>query len=48
MKVANTVVQQIYKNGRAVEDNWTAKGSHKGQGTSSDHYGESARNIDIN
>ena len=47
-EVANTVVQQIYKNGRAVEDNWTAKGSHKGQGTSSDHYGESARNIDIN
>mgnify|MGYP000882482666 CR=1 FL=1 len=47
-EVANTVIQQIYKNGRAVEDNWTAKGYHKGQGTSSDHYGESARNIDIN
>lgn len=47
-EVANTVIQQIYKNGRAVEDNWTANGSHKGQGTSSDHYGESARNIDIN
>ena len=47
-EVANTTIQQIYKNGRAVEDNWTATGSHKGQGTSSDHYGESARNIDIN
>lgn len=47
-EVANSTIQQIYKNGRAVEDNWTATGSHKGQGTSSDHYGESARNIDIN
>lgn len=47
-EVADTVIQQIYKNGRTVEDNWTATGSHKGQGTSSDHYGESARNIDIN
>ena len=47
-EVADTTIQQIYKNGRAVEDNWTATGSHKGQGTSSDHYGESARNIDIN
>lgn len=47
-EVSDTTIQQIYKNGRAVEDNWTATGSHKGQGTSSDHYGESARNIDIN
>ena len=47
-EVADTTIQQIYKNGRAVEDNWTATGTHKGQGTSSDHYGESARNIDIN
>lgn len=47
-EVANTTIQQIYKNGRAKEDNWTATGSHKGQGTSSDHYGDSARNIDIN
>jgi hypothetical protein len=47
-EVANTTIQQIYKNGRAKEDNWTATGSHKGQGTSSDHYGASARNIDIN
>ena len=47
-EVSDTTIQQIYKNGRKVEDNWTATGSHKGQGTSSDHYGESARNIDIN
>lgn len=47
-EVADTTIQQIYKNGRAIEDNWIATGSHKGQGTSSDHYGESARNIDIN
>lgn len=47
-EVSDTTIQQIYKNGRAIEDNWTAIGSHKGQGTSSDHYGESARNIDIN
>ena len=47
-KVSNTSVQQIYKNGRAVEDNWTATGGiHKGQGTSSNYYGDSARNIDI-
>lgn len=47
-EVSDTTIQQIYKNGRKIEDNWTATGSHKGQGTSSDHYGESARNIDIN
>jgi hypothetical protein len=47
-EVFNTTIQQIYKNGRAVEDNWTATGSHKGQGTSSNAYGESGRNIDIN
>lgn len=46
-EVFDTTVQHIYKNGRAVEDNWTATGSHKGQGTSSDGYGESARNIDL-
>lgn len=47
-EVPNTTIQHIYKNGRAVEDNWTATGSHKGQGTSSNAYGESGRNIDIN
>lgn len=47
-EVSNTTIQHIYKNGRAVEDNWIAIGSHKGQGTSSNAYGESGRNIDIN
>ena len=46
-EVPNTTIQHIYKNGRAVEDNWIATGSHKGQGTSSNAYGESGRNIDI-
>ena len=46
--MSNTTIQHIYKNGRAVEDNWIAIGSHKGQGTSSNAYGESGRNIDIN
>ena len=47
-KVSGTTVQHIYKNGRAVEDNWIATGGiHKGQGTSSNYYGDSARNIDI-
>lgn len=47
-EIAGTTIQHIYKGGRAVEDNWTAVGTHKGQGTSSEYYGESARNIDIN
>ena len=46
-EISNTTIQQIYKNGRPA-DNWVATGSHKGQGTSSEYYGESARNIDIN
>lgn len=47
-EVAGTTVQQIYKNGREVHDNWVATGSHKGQGTTSNQYGEAGRNIDIN
>lgn len=47
-EVSDTIVQHIYKGGRKNEDNWTASGSHKGQGTSSEYYGESARNIDLN
>ena len=47
-EISNTTIQHMYKNGRAIEDNWTATGTHKGQGTSSEYYGESGRNIDIN
>lgn len=47
-EVSDTTVQHIYYGGRENEDNWTAFGSHKGQGTSSEYYGESARNIDLN
>ena len=45
-EIPATTIQHILKGGRP-KDNWTATGSHKGQGTSSDNYGEAARNIDI-
>lgn len=46
--VANTTVTCIYKNGDPVLDNWTVvNGSHSGQGTTSDNYGVSGRNIDL-
>jgi hypothetical protein len=45
--VKGCTVQQIMGNGDPVH-NWTATGvSLKGQGTSSDAYGDSARNLDI-
>ncbi len=47
-EVAGTTVQHIYRNGREEYDNWTAAGSHKGQGTTSNQYGEAGRNIDLN
>lgn len=47
-EIAGTTVQHIFKNGREVWDNWVGTGSHKGQGTTSNQYGEAARNIDIN
>ena len=47
-KVPYTNIQQIYKNGDSILDNWTCYDcSHSGQGTSSDNYGASARNIDF-
>ena len=45
--VENCIVQQIYVNGGA-KHNWTAKAvALKGQGTSSNQYGDSSRNMDI-
>ena len=47
-KVTVTSFQQIYKNGRPV-DNWVSEaGVLSGQGTSSEYYGESSRNMDLN
>ena len=47
-KVPFTSVQQIYKNGRTV-DNWISRdGIHNGQGTSSEYYGDSGRNLELN
>ena len=47
-KVPNTTIQQIYKNGDPILDNWTAYNSmHSGQGTSSNNYGAAGRNLDF-
>ena len=41
-------IQIKHKNGRLIEDNWSAINCyHTGQGTSSDSYGYSGRNVDI-
>ena len=47
-KVDDTNIRMIYKNGDPALDNWTCTGArHSGQGTSSNEYGYSARNIDL-
>lgn len=47
-KVADTNITMIYKNGDPILDNWTCTGArHSGQGTSSNEYGYSGRNMDL-
>ena len=47
-KVPNTIIQQIYKGGDPVLDNWTCYNAmHSGQGTSSNNYGAAGRNLDF-
>lgn len=47
-KVDDTTITMIYKNGDSVLDNWTCTGAkHSGQGTSSNEYGYSGRNLDL-
>ena len=47
-KVPYTTIQQIYKDGDPILDNWTCYDcSHSGQGTSSNNYGAAGRNLDF-
>ena len=47
-KVPDTTIQQLYKNGDPVLDNWTCyNAQHSGQGTSSNNYGAAGRNLDF-
>jgi len=47
-KVPHTTIQQIYKDGDPILDNWTCYDcSHSGQGTSSNNYGLAGRNLDF-
>lgn len=46
--VKDTTIRCIYKNGDAKLDNWTFTNTyHSGQGTTSNEYGASGRNIDL-
>lgn len=47
-KVPGTTIQQIYKNGDPVLDNWTCHNSqHSGQGTSSNNYGAAGSSLGL-
>lgn len=47
-KVPGTTIQQIYKGGDPILDNWTCYNAmHSGQGTSSNNYGAAGRNLDF-
>lgn len=46
--IKNTTVQCIHKNGDAALDNWIARNCyHSGQGTTSNEYGYSGRNLNV-
>lgn len=46
--VGGTNIEMIYKNGDPILDNWyTTDCVHSGQGTSSNNYGPSGRNLDL-
>lgn len=47
-KVSDTTIKMLYKNGDSVLDNWVCiNAKHSGQGTSSNEYGYSGRNVDL-